>query len=211
MIEISKLDFAKLNGLIPAIIVDVNTDKILMLGFMNEEALKITIETKKVTFFSRSKSRLWTKGRTSGNYLLLQDIIADCDNDSIIIYVDPQGPTCHNGNYSCFGLNSDNINFLLQLNNLIKKRKIELPEGSYTTKLFKEGSDRIIQKVGEESVEVVIAAMNKNKKDIINESADLIYHLLVLLADKELEFSDVIYALFQRNKKNNFLIYKHNE
>jgi phosphoribosyl-ATP pyrophosphohydrolase/phosphoribosyl-AMP cyclohydrolase len=203
MIEISKLNFVKLNGLIPAIIVDINTDKILMLGFMNQEALRITLETKNVTFFSRSKKKLWTKGETSGNYLYLKNIIGDCDNDSIMVYVEPQGPACHTGGYSCFGLNSSTINFLIYLNDLIKQRKTELPEGSYTSELFREGSDRIVQKIGEESIEVIIAAMNKNKKDILNESADLIYHLLVMLADNELEFSDVVNVLRQRNKNNN--------
>lgn len=200
MIEISRLNFSKLNGLIPAITVDDHTDKILMVGFMNEEALKLTLETKNVTFFSRSKKRLWTKGETSGNYFYLKNIISDCDNDSLIVYTDPQGPACHTGEYSCFGLDSTNINFLIQLNNLIKKRKTESPENSYTAELFKEGSERIIQKVGEESIEVIIAAMNKNKKNILNESADLIYHLLVMLTDNELELADVVNVLKQRNR-----------
>ncbi len=200
MIEPSRLNFSKLNGLIPAIIVDVNSDKILMLGFMNDEALKITIDTNKVTFFSRTKNRLWPKGETSGNYLYLKNIISDCDNDSIIVYVKPQGPVCHNGNYSCFNLDRNNHSFFETLERIIRQRKKEMPEGSYTSRLFKEGSDRIIQKVGEEAVELLIAAKNENKEQIINETADLIYHLLVMLADSDLEFSDVVNALLQRNK-----------
>lgn len=198
MIDISILNFSKLNGIIPAIIVDESNDKILMLGFMNEEALRISIETGKVTFFSRTKNRLWTKGETSGNFLSIKNIISDCDNDSIIIYAKPEGPTCHLGNYSCFNLQNENINFLLNLSELIKQRKKDLPENSYTTKLFKEGSDRIIQKVGEEATEVIIAAKNKSKQRIIYESADLLYHLIVLLADNELTLTDIVKELESR-------------
>lgn len=200
MIDISKLNFSKLNGFIPAIIVDESNDKILMLGFMNEEALRISIETGKVTFFSRTKNRLWTKGEASGNFLYIKNIITDCDNDSIIIYAKPQGPTCHLGNYSCFNLQNENINFLLKLSELINQRKKELPENSYTTKLFKEGSDRIIQKIGEEATEVIIAAKNKSKQQIIYETADLLYHLIVMLADNELTLTDVVKELESRHK-----------
>lgn len=200
MIDISKLNFSKLNGLIPAIIVDDSNDKILMLGFMNEEALRISIESGKVTFFSRTKNKLWTKGETSGNFLLIKNIISDCDNDSIIIYATPQGPTCHLGNYSCFNLKNENINFLLKLTELVNQRKKDLPENSYTTKLFKEGSDRIIQKVGEEATEVIIATKNKSRQEIIYESADLLYHLIVMLADNELSITDVVKELESRHK-----------
>lgn len=200
MIDISKLNFSKLNGFIPAIIVDESSDKILMLGFMNEEAFRISIETGKVTFFSRTKNRLWTKGEASGNFLYIKNIITDCDNDSIIIYAKPQGPTCHLGNYSCFNLQNENINFLLKLSELINQRKKELPENSYTTKLFKEGSDRIIQKIGEEATEVIIAAKNKSKQQIIYETADLLYHLIVMLADNELTLTDVVKELESRHK-----------
>ena len=200
MIDISQLNFSKLNGLIPAIIIDDSNDKILMLGFMNEEALQVSIESGKVTFFSRTKNRLWTKGETSGNFLLIKDIISDCDNDSIIIYVTPQGPTCHLGNYSCFNLENENINFLLKLTELVNQRKKDLPVNSYTTKLFKEGSDRIIQKVGEEATEVIIAAKNKSKQQIIYESADLLYHLIVMLANNELSITDVVKELESRHK-----------
>lgn len=200
MIDLQKLNFEKLNGLIPAIVVDYSTDKILMLGFMNEEALRKTIETNKVTFFSRSKNRLWTKGETSGNFLSVKNIISDCDNDSVIIYAEPQGPTCHTGNYSCFGLEKGNLNFIERLNDLVFQRKENLPDGSYTTELFKSGSDRIIQKVGEEAVEVLLAAKNKSRQEIVYESADLLYHLIVMLADNGLKLSDVVDELKSRHK-----------
>lgn len=200
MIDISKLNFKKLNGLIPTIVVDYSTDKILMLGFMNEEALRKTIELNKVTFFSRSKNRLWTKGETSGNFLLTKNIISDCDDDSIIVYAEPQGPTCHSGNYSCFEIENDEINFLGRLNDLIYDRKKNLPEGSYTSELFNSGSDRIIQKVGEEAVEVLIAVKNKSRKEIVYESADLLYHLMVMLADNDIKLSDVVDELKSRHK-----------
>lgn len=200
MIDISKLNFKKLNGLIPAIVVDHSTDKILMLGFMNEEALRKTIELNKVTFFSRSKNRLWTKGETSGNFLLTKNIFSDCDDDSIIVYAEPQGPTCHSGNYSCFEIENDEINFLGRLNDLIYDRKKNLPEGSYTSELFNSGSDRIIQKVGEEAVEVMIAVKNKSRKEIVYESADLLYHLMVMLADNDIKLSDVVDELKSRHR-----------
>lgn len=200
MIDISKLNFSKLNGLIPAIVVDESNEKILMLGFMNEEALRISIESGKVTFFSRNKNRLWTKGETSGNFLLIRNIISDCDNDTIIVYAQPQGPTCHLGNYSCFNIKKENINFLMKLNELVNQRKRDLPENSYTTKLFKEGSDRIIQKVGEEATEVIIAAKNKSRKEIVYETADLLYHLIVMLSDNELSLTDIVNELESRHK-----------
>lgn len=200
MIELNKLNFTKLNGLIPAIIVDNETDKVLMLGFMNEEALRLSIETLKVTFSSRTKNKLWTKGETSGNYLLIKEIIPDCDNDSLLIYVNPQGPTCHTGNYSCFNLEPDELKFLSELNDLIVTRKNLMPANSYTTKLFSEGSDRIIQKVGEEAVEVLIAAKNKNSQQIVYESADLLYHLMVMLTDNDIKLSDVVSELKRRQK-----------
>ena len=200
MIDVSKINFDKLNGLVPAIIVDNNSEKVLMLGFMNKESLNKTIEIGKATFYSRSRKSLWTKGETSGNFLFVKKILTDCDNDSLLIYADPNGPTCHTGNYSCFSLEKSGINFLEKLNDLVKQRKIELPENSYTTKLFKEGSDRIIQKVGEESVEVVIAAKNKSRKEIIYESADLLFHLLVMLTDNNIELKDVVSELESRHK-----------
>lgn len=199
MIDISKINFSKLNGLVPAIVVDSKTDKVLMLGFMNEESLKITIEIGKATFYSRSRKALWTKGETSGNFLLVKKILPDCDNDSLLIYADPVGPVCHTGNYSCFSLNNESFSFLVKLNEIIKQRKQELPPGSYTTQLFKDGSDRIIQKVGEEAVEVLIAAKNKNRKGIIYESADLLFHLMVMLYDNDIELKDVVSELESRH------------
>ena len=200
MININELDFEKTGGLIPAIILDNSTGQVLMLGFMNKESLDVTLKEKKVTFFSRSKQRLWTKGETSGNYLNLVDIKSDCDNDTLLIYAEPDGPTCHTGSYSCFGIDKKEFDFLPFLFDFIKKRKAELPENSYTTTLFKTGTARIAQKVGEEGVETAIAAMKHDKEEIINESADLIYHLFVLLAEQDIEFSDVIKKLEERHK-----------
>ncbi len=200
--NINNLDFSKLNGLLPAVVVDNNNNQVLMLGFMNRDALEKTLETKLVTFFSRTKNKLWTKGETSGNYLKLINIKSDCDNDSLLIFAEPAGNTCHTGNYSCFGVeNFHSINFLNNLFNLIKQRKKNLPENSYTTKLFKEGANRIIQKVGEEAVEVLIAAKNRDKKEIINEASDLVYHLLVMLAEQEIEFSEIVQNLESRHKE----------
>jgi phosphoribosyl-ATP pyrophosphohydrolase/phosphoribosyl-AMP cyclohydrolase len=199
MIDITKVNFSKMDGLIPVVIVDESTDKILMLGFMNKEALSKTIEIGKATFYSRSRKSLWTKGETSGNYLIVKNILADCDNDSILIYAEPAGPTCHTGEYSCFNFEKNNLNFLKKLNKIIKQRKIDLPQNSYTTKLFIEGSNRIIQKVGEEAIEVVIAAKNKSKKEITNESADLLYHLIVMLTDNDIELQDVVTELESRH------------
>ena len=198
-ININKLNFEKLNGLVPAVIVDNSNNQILMLGFMNKESLDKTLETNLVTFYSRTKKSLWTKGKTSGNYLKLVNILTDCDNDSLLIHAEPHGPTCHTGNYSCFNVdNIKSLNILNELFDLIKERKEKLPENSYTTRLFKEGENRIIQKVGEEAVETVIAAKNKDKNEIINETSDLIYHLFVMLADQGIEFSEVVDKLKER-------------
>lgn len=201
MIDINKIDFDKLNGLVPSVIVDDNTGKVLMLGFMNKEAVEKTLELKKVTFFSRTKNRLWTKGETSKNYLNLVDILTDCDNDSLLVYAKPEGDTCHLEQYSCFGIaKKSDEDFLNKLFELIKTRKAELPENSYTTKLFKEGENRIIQKVGEEAIETVIAAKNRDRSEIINETSDLIYHLFVMLAEQGIEFEDIIKNLESRHK-----------
>lgn len=199
MINADELNFEKLGGLIPVIVCDTLTDQVLMLGFMNREAFTKTVETKLVTFFSRTRNELWTKGETSGNYLNLVDIKKDCDNDTLLVLVNPVGETCHLGTYSCFGVERSNIKFLDRLNELIKERKEQLPENSYTTKLFKEGADRIIQKVGEEAIETVIAAKNRNKAEIINETSDLIYHLLVMLSDQEIELEEVVSKLIERH------------
>ena len=202
MLDKKNLDFEKLGGLVPAVIVDDNSGSVLMLGFMNEEALEKTLESKKVTFFSRTKKRLWVKGETSGNFLNLVDIKSDCDNDSLLVYVNPVGPTCHTGDYSCFGVekNDSDISFLMYLFELIAKRKKEMPEGSYTTRLFKEGENRIIQKVGEEAVETVIAAKNNDREEMINEISDLVYHLFVLMNEKSIGLNDIVNCLSERHK-----------
>jgi phosphoribosyl-ATP pyrophosphohydrolase/phosphoribosyl-AMP cyclohydrolase len=200
-LDIAQINFDKLNGLVPAVVIDVKTDIVLMLGFMNKESLEKTIETKLVTFFSRTRNKLWIKGETSGNYLRLVEIKPDCDNDALLIYSKPDGNTCHTGKYSCFDLNkTDSINFLQKLAEIIKGRKESLPENSYTTKLFKEGENRIIQKFGEEAVETMIAAKNNDKGEIINEVSDLLYHLLVLLEEKEIKLSEIITNLEKRRK-----------
>lgn len=199
MIDLSKIDFSKNSGLVPAIVIDDFTGQVLMLGFMNQEALRKTIESKLVTFYSRTRKSLWTKGETSKNYLHLVDIKTDCDNDTLLITAKPDGPTCHLGNYSCFGIEKSNIKFLDYLFELIKDRKKNLPKESYTTELFTKGINRIIQKVGEEAIETIIASKNNDKEEIINEVSDLIYHLFVMLAEREIELSEVINKLESRH------------
>jgi len=194
------LNFEKMNGLIPAVIVDEVTNQTLMLGYMNEEAYDKTIATGRVTFYSRTKNRLWTKGETSGDYLIVKNIIADCDKDTLLIYANPLGNTCHTGNYSCFGIEKNSINFFNLLFDLIKDRKEKMPENSYTTKLFLRGENRIIQKVGEEAIETVIAAKNNDKDEIINEVSDLIYHLFVMLVQKEIGINEIAGKLIERHK-----------
>lgn len=203
MIDTTKIDFSKNSGLVPAIVIDEFTDQVLMLGYMNQEALSKTIDTKLVTFFSRSRKTLWTKGETSKNYLHLVDIKTDCDNDTLLIIARPDGPTCHLGNYSCFGNEKSNTKFFDYLFELIKDRKEKLPEGSYTTELFKSGLNRIIQKVGEEAIETIIAAKNNNKEEIINEVSDLLYHLMVMLVEENIELQDILNNLIERHSKKN--------
>jgi phosphoribosyl-ATP pyrophosphohydrolase/phosphoribosyl-AMP cyclohydrolase len=201
MINIDELDFDKLNGLIPAIITDALTGEVLMLGFMNKESLSLTIEKKLVTFFSRTKKRLWTKGETSGNYLHVTEIHKDCDNDTLLIKARADGPVCHNGTHSCFNTAAQSkLDFLNELFELIKERKSTLPENSYTTKLFQRGTNRIIQKVGEEAIETVIAAKNRDKHEIVNEVSDLVYHLFVMLVEQDIEFSEIVSNLASRHK-----------
>ena len=202
MISSDKMNFDRLDGLIPAVIIDNITNTVLMVGFMNKESLEITIATRKVTFYSRSRKKMWTKGETSGNFLHVIEIKSDCDDDTLLIKAIPDGNTCHNGDYSCFKEEQyPGITFLNELFSLIQSRKKNLPEHSYTTKLFLEGEDRIIQKVGEEAVETIIAAKNKNKKDLINETSDLIYHLFVLLAEKDIPLTDIAENLHKRHSK----------
>lgn len=198
MIEI---DFKKGAGLAPAIIQDWLTGKVLMLGYMNEEALKKTIVEQKVTFYSRTKNRLWTKGETSGNFLMVKEIIPDCDNDTILIKAEPTGPVCHTGSDTCFDeKNRANALFLHYLQDVIKSRKASGTEKSYTKSLFEKGINKIAQKVGEEAVELVIEAKDSDEDLFKNEAADLLFHLLVLLEAKGVELSEVVEVLRQRHK-----------
>lgn len=199
-----KIDFDKMGGLVPAIIQDSVTKNVLMLGFMNEEAYQKTIDTKKVTFWSRTRNCLWTKGETSGNYLNLVDIRLDCDNDTLLVKVHPQGPTCHLGTDTCWGEdNSLNpILFLSELQNFIDKRHQEMPENSYTTSLFKKGINKMAQKVGEEATETIIEATNGTNEQLVYESSDLLYHLIVMLTAKGLSIEDVASELIKRHEPN---------
>ena len=196
-----KLDFEKMGGLIPAIVQDYNTNKVLMLGFMNEEAYEETKATGKVTFFSRTKNRIWMKGETSGNTLQVVTIAADCDNDTLLIKAIPAGPVCHTGADTCFGeKNVEDIMFLKYLQDFIEQRRQEMPEGSYTTSLFLKGVNRMAQKVGEEAVELVIEAKDENEELFLNEAADLMYHYIVLLIAKGYSLEDVERVLEKRHK-----------
>lgn len=198
--DIPALNWAKTDGLIPAIVQDATSGQVLMLGCMNEEALAKTLETGKVTFFSRSKGRLWTKGETSNNWLHLVDIAKDCDSDALLVLARPDGPTCHRSTVSCFSPLEHKWNFLRSLEVLIEGRRNADPSTSYTAQLFARGTKRIAQKVGEEGVETALAATVKDKEELKNEAADLVYHLLVLLADANLELADVIDILRARHK-----------
>lgn len=195
---IENLNFNKLNGLIPAIIQDYITREILMLGFMNQEAYEKTLKENIVTFFSRTKNRLWTKGETSGNYLKVMQVKPDCDNDTLLVLVETTGPVCHTGNTSCFGnkIKKFDLNYLQQV---IESRKKEMPEGSYTTKLFDKGINKIAQKVGEEAVELIIESKDNNQDLFLNEAADLLFHLLVLLSAKNASVKDIINILEKRH------------
>jgi phosphoribosyl-AMP cyclohydrolase / phosphoribosyl-ATP pyrophosphohydrolase len=195
-----QIDFSKGDGLVPVVIQDNNTLQVLMLGYMNEEALKKTREEKRVTFFSRSKKRLWTKGETSGNYLQVVDILADCDNDSILIKANPAGPTCHTGTTSCFAEETSK-GFIYKLENVINQRIDNDEENSYTNKLYKKGINKVAQKVGEEAVELVIEAKDDNIDLFKNEAADLLYHLLILLKTKGVDFQSIEAILKERHKK----------
>lgn len=196
-----ELNFDKSNGLIPAVIQDSKTKRVLMLGYMDRMALEETRKSGKVTFYSRSKQRLWTKGETSGNFLNLDSIQTDCDGDTLLISVRPQGPTCHLGTDTCFG--SDNkengIQFLLELQKIIKNRKETAPEGSYTASLFAAGINKIAQKVGEEAIEVVIEAKESDTRNLREETADLLFHLLVLLEQKDVSLVEVVDVLKARH------------
>lgn len=195
------IDFEKGQGLVPAIIQDAETKNVLMLGYMNQEAYMKTVETGKVTFWSRTRNTLWTKGETSGNFLNVVEIKNDCDNDTLLIKVRPDGPICHKGTDTCWGeTNKSNpLLFLTELQNFIEKRHEEMPEGSYTTSLFKDGLNRMAQKVGEEALELVIEACNGTNERMIYEGSDMLYHLIVLLTSKGLRIEDMAYELCERH------------
>jgi len=195
------IDFSKYaDGLVPAIIQDATTAKVLMLGFMNEEALLKTKELQKVTFYSRSKNRLWTKGEQSGNFLLLKSISVDCDNDTLLIKADPVGPVCHSGADTCFNEINRSIHFLSELENIIADRKNNPSDQSYTSSLFKKGINKVAQKVGEEAIELVIEAKDDNADLFKDEAADLLFHYLILLHAKGFVLQDVIGVLQKRHR-----------
>ena len=197
------IDFTKYpDGLVPAIIQDAATRKVLMLGFMNQEAVAKTQELQKVTFFSRSKNRLWTKGEESGNYLLLKDIKVDCDKDTLLIKATPLGPTCHTGADTCWNEKNITDNFLLELEQIIQDRKNNPTDKSYTSSLFAKGINKIAQKVGEEAVEIVIEAKDDNKELFLGEAADLLFHYMILLRAKDFSLDDVIEVLKGRHKNS---------
>ena len=205
----ASIDWEKVGGLIPAVIQDHTSNEVLMLGYINQQALATTLETRRVTFWSRSKERLWTKGETSGNHLTLVDIRLDCDQDTLLIRVKPSGPTCHLGTKTCFdngqtlysdGGVAESLGFLAKLEQVLGSRKGASPDTSYTASLYQQGTKRIAQKVGEEGVETALAAFAGDQDELLNESSDLIYHLLVLLQDQGLSLADVAVRLKQRNK-----------
>ncbi len=196
-----KIDFEKGGGLVPAIVQHFRTNRVLMLGYMNKAAFDKTIELGKATFFSRSRNRLWTKGETSGNYLNVKDILIDCDQDALLVKVEPTGPVCHTGEEACFNeKKKENGNFLFRLEEIIVERKKVPSEESYTSSLFEKGINKIAQKVGEEATEVVIEAIDGNTDRLKEETADLLYHLLVLLAEKNISLDEIGDVLRKREK-----------
>ncbi len=202
MLDINKVDFDKGNGLVPAIIQDNDTASVLMLGYMNKESLELTLASGLVTFWSRSKNRIWQKGEESGHTLELVEIAQDCDNDTLLVQVRPKGATCHTGPDTCWGFdNNPNALFLNRLETLIKDRKDNPTKQSYTSELFGKGINKVAQKVGEEAIELVIEAKDDDKNLFLNEAADLMYHYLILLVAKGFSLEDVIKVLDVRNKK----------
>lgn len=193
------IDFDKADGLVPAVIQDYVTMQVLMVGYMNEEALRKTSEEGRVTFFSRSRKKLWTKGETSGNYLVVKEIIADCDQDTLLIKVMPAGPVCHSGSSTCFG-DRQIKGFIYKLEQIIDQRISANASNSYTNKLFSKGINKIAQKVGEEALEVIIEAIDNNNELLINETADLLYHLLILLKFRDIRIENIESCLLDRNK-----------
>jgi len=201
MLNIEQLDWDKVNQLMPVVVQDATNGKVLMLGYMNREALDKTLAIKKVTFYSRTKERLWTKGESSGNHLELTDISKDCDNDTLLIMAKPVGPTCHLGTTSCFADSEGfTLDFISQLDGVINQRYFNRDDKSYTSSLFDSGVKRMAQKVGEEGVEVALAAATDDRAELVNESSDLLYHLLVLLRGKDVPLTEVIENLKQRHK-----------
>ncbi len=199
--KLAQLDWQKVDNLMPAIIQNAISGDVLMLGYMDKAALEMTLNSGKVTFYSRTKQRLWTKGETSGNFLKLVDIYPDCDNDTLLILAHPIGPTCHKGSESCFAPAQSQWGFLYELENLLRERKNASPDSSYTAQLYASGTKRIAQKVGEEGVETALAATVNDREELKNEASDLLYHLMVLLQDQSLSLSDVIDCLQTRHKK----------
>ena len=197
--EIETLDWDKVGGLIPSVVQDANNGRVLMLGYMNREALQATIDTGHVTFWSRTKDRLWTKGETSGNALTFVRMEADCDRDTLLVIAKPNGPTCHTGQQSCFA--EAPANFVAELDAVIRERQLDKPDGSYTAKLFASGTKRIAQKVGEEGVEAALAAVGESDEALLGEAADLIYHLTVLLRSRGLSWNDAVGVLEERHRK----------
>lgn len=201
--EIPRIDFSKGGGLVPAIVQHAGTGAVLMLGFMNEEALRATLERRRVVFFSRSRQRLWEKGETSGHFLELQDVRSDCDADTLLITAWPQGPVCHTGSQTCFGdepaTAAERLAFLAALERIIEQRIAERPEGSYTARLFAQGPKRLAQKVGEEGLEVALAAVAEGEDKVIAEAADLLYHLLALLKSRDVPLERVVAELQARH------------
>jgi phosphoribosyl-ATP pyrophosphohydrolase/phosphoribosyl-AMP cyclohydrolase len=202
------MNFDKMQGLIPAIIQDAETRQVLMLGYMNKEAYDITVQTGKVTFWSRSRQTIWTKGETSGNYLNVVDIKNDCDQDTLLIRVHPTGPVCHTGTDTCWGEKNEVLTdnnpllFLSELQNFIEERHRQMPEGSYTTSLFKDGLNRMAQKVGEEALELVIEAVNGSNERMVYEGSDMLYHLIVLMTSKGMRIEQLAEELMQRHNPN---------
>ncbi|MFN6387217.1 MAG: bifunctional phosphoribosyl-AMP cyclohydrolase/phosphoribosyl-ATP diphosphatase HisIE [Bacteroidota bacterium] len=199
---LDKIDFSKYSdGLVPAIVQDIESGKVLMLGFMNAAAIETTLSTKKVTFFSRSKNRLWTKGKESGHFLNYKDMLLDCDADSLLVKAVPVGPTCHTGSDTCFGEENNSAHFLPYLETVIASRKNDSPDSSYVASLFSKGINKIAQKVGEEAVELVIESKDDNDLLFLNEASDLLFHYLILLQAKGYSLQDVIEILKNRHKK----------
>ena len=202
------MNFDKMQGLIPAIIQDAETRQVLMLGYMNKEAYDITVQTGKVTFWSRSRQTIWTKGETSGNYLNVVDIKNDCDQDTLLIRVHPAGPVCHTGTDTCWGEKNEVLTdnnpllFLSELQDFIEERHRQMPEGSYTTSLFKDGLNRMAQKVGEEALELVIEAVNGSNERMVYEGSDMLYHLIVLMTSKGMRIEQLAEELMQRHNPN---------